>query len=207
MKKTYIICFLGLAVLFSATYYASYRYALDHLKSDNISEISDLSAKNPALTDDTVAAVDSVNEDVITKNTIYILESYNLTDDSITKETLEVPIEFLGMTRDDLILYLQKYMDNLSQSEKNIVNFQLISFSESNIVLRKSFNDNLDEYKYWLTDVDGTIVVYKADKQTVYINTTIKTENLPEDEQEKVKQGRYIQSIHELYDYLESYTS
>lgn len=210
MKKTaYIIFFLALSTCFVMVYYAGYYFATQKIDKNDTVKFSNNEEDNPALSDD-ADPVDLGDDVVITKDTQYILESYNIQTEMNNKETLELPVDLIGLNREEVINYISKNTVDFASENEEVANVQLISFSSNSIVLRRSYNPTVEDvstYKYWLTDVDGYIVVYKEDKTTVYFNTDISTSVLPEDERLLIEEGKYIKNVHDLYNYLESYTS
>ena len=60
---------------------------------------------------------------------------------------------------------------------------------------------------YFITDIDGEIVVYNSDKESVYEYTGIKTETFDVKEQNRLEEGYYVSDEEELYALLESYSS
>lgn len=73
-------------------------------------------------------------------------------------------------------------------------------------VSAKGNTDNGEEV-FYLTDLNGFVVVYKQDKSTVYEYTNIVTEDLPEDVRKEIEQGKEIRTIEKLYGFLEGYSS
>ena len=65
---------------------------------------------------------------------------------------------------------------------------------------------NLDDY-YYIKGSDGYVTVYFADEETVYEYTSIPTDDLPEDIQKELKSGRKVDSIGQVYGFLENYSS
>lgn len=60
---------------------------------------------------------------------------------------------------------------------------------------------------YYLTEEDGFVVIYLADKKTVYEHTSIKTLNLPEKLQKELQSFKKIPDLKSLYGFLENYSS
>ena len=65
----------------------------------------------------------------------------------------------------------------------------------------------LKEDCYYLMEVNGYIVVYQSDKKTPYEYTDILYDELPEKIRSEIRNGKYIQNIQELYNFLENYSS
>ena len=60
---------------------------------------------------------------------------------------------------------------------------------------------------YYLKELNGYVVVYLNDKKTVYEYTDISLEDLPENLQKEVQNGKYIETSESLYGFLENYSS
>ena len=143
---------------------------------------------------------------VITSKTDYIEESYNIDTEELSKNTIVAPIEVLGYNREQLIDYLTTYMTK--NTDETLVNIQLVSFSAETVVVRKTIRKVEKNYSYYVkASEDGELSIYKADKITKYFDTGIMLNEVEEDEREKLKEGYFIEDIHELYNFLESITS
>jgi hypothetical protein len=67
-------------------------------------------------------------------------------------------------------------------------------------------NSNSDD-KYIIYSEDGILVVYYADRTTVFFNSGVRADTLPEDLQESLLSGISFASEAELYEFLENYSS
>ncbi|MGN1267166.1 MAG: hypothetical protein ACI4UH_04430 [Dorea sp.] len=65
----------------------------------------------------------------------------------------------------------------------------------------------LKENCFYLMEVNGYVVVYLSDKKTAYEYTDVIFEELPETVRNEIKNGKYIESLDELYGFLENYSS
>lgn len=66
---------------------------------------------------------------------------------------------------------------------------------------------NESESYYYITESNGYVIVYESDQKTVYEYTTISVEELPEKIRESVKKGIKVDSIGQVYGFLENYSS
>ena len=206
-KNAYIIFFFALSVCFVMVYYAGYYYATKKIDQGDIVKFNNSQVTNNDI-DGNIKSVDLDDSKIISKDTRYILESYNVETDEINKETQDLPIALIGLKREELINYISKNTSDFANDGEEVINVQLISFSNKSIVLRRSFtNIDIGQYSYWLKDKNGFVIVYKSDKETVYFNTSIDSSLLPEDVRYQLYHGINIKDIHELYNFLESFTS
>lgn len=72
--------------------------------------------------------------------------------------------------------------------------------------LKESMNIQ-QPYVFLVSEQDGVLVVYEADGETVLFETNVRVQNLDAELQEKVKEGLPFVNEHDLYDFLESYSS
>lgn len=125
-----------------------------------------------------------------------------------TKSTL-APDYLIGLTRKEMISYVEKYMENLSEEEKKdgLLSYELISFSTEKVVLKKSYESENRTVSYYIGLKDEMVVVYCEDKKTIYEHTGIKADTLPEEEQQLLKKGIEVNGEKELFGILEGYSS
>lgn len=232
MKKAYIIIssFFGLTIMFTLFFYFSYRIALNHFNANEINsnvqsiqnskqDIGPL-PENIALNGNSSFSiinrnvmdsmtVDTSKIDTITPYTNYVLEIYDIKTDTVTKTTPNTPEFLIGLTREEVIEYLHQFMLDmpLNEFQQGLISYELVSFSEDKVVLRKSYNSDNIKYEYFMIINNGYVTVYYSDKKTVYEYTNIESKYLPEDEIEKLHSGIYVKDQKELYSILESYSS
>jgi len=60
---------------------------------------------------------------------------------------------------------------------------------------------------YYIKEKDGYVIVYEGDEKTVYEYTTIHVEDLPEQTQKALKKGIKVNSLSQIYGFLENYSS
>ena len=65
----------------------------------------------------------------------------------------------------------------------------------------------VEPYEYVLLEEDGYVAVYLSDKKTLYASTDIRMEKLPEELQQEITEGKFIESEAALYNFLENYSS
>lgn len=164
----------------------------------------------------TPAAVAAKTEEpepqVITSSTKFVLQTHYI--DAKSHEELEekdesVPSDIIAMNREELEEYLKRYMEELPLNEylNGLLAYELIDFSGDQVILRKTYASDWNEHEFYLCDVEGEVVVYYSDKDTVFEYTGIKTDNLGQEEQIRLKIGYYVSDEEELYALLESYSS
>lgn len=63
------------------------------------------------------------------------------------------------------------------------------------------------EYMFCIFEKDNQLVVYEAKTDMFYMETGIVTEDLPTEIRENLKNGIFLKTESDLYDFLESYSS
>ncbi len=64
----------------------------------------------------------------------------------------------------------------------------------------------LDDY-YWIKAEDGIVVIYYADKETIFDYTTISIKSLPIAVQMEIDAGKKVSTLSQVYGFLENYSS
>lgn len=60
---------------------------------------------------------------------------------------------------------------------------------------------------YYLCALQGYVVVYLGDHETIYEMTEIPLDTLPDNVRSEVESGKYVETARELYGFLENYSS
>ncbi len=210
LKKTaYIVTFFTLASVFALLYYAGYYYATrNKIGFNNLITKEDVTNTNPGMKayDDSLDVATNENP-IITSSTKYVEECYNSDTGELTKNESDMPIELLGLDREAVIDYLTTYKINNIGTEENVTNIQLVSFSGEQVVIRKTIRDIHEIYHYYVVSENSIIKIYNSDQKTLFVDTGIDISNIDEEHKKELEKGFYIETIHELYNYLESITS
>lgn len=127
------------------------------------------------------------------KDRIYVLEESNTS----VKQQVSLPINNKNKT-----FILEHYKDGTLEKES----FKISSYGADKVVFRQEQVD-LKEDGYKLYVEDGYIVVYENSDNQVFEYTDIPLEALPKELQSEVLLGKQIETIDELYNFLENYSS
>ena len=147
---------------------------------------------------------------VVTADTAYLVEEVDLTDGTIRETEERIPVKYIGLDRESLVDELASYDANppLAELERGFETIELTAFSKDRVVICKYYKAAAEEEPgYYLMVADHFIVVYRADRQTLYMNTDILLEDLDDALQAEIMQGKYMASEEEVYHFLESYSS
>ncbi len=153
--------------------------------------------------------VDANDETLVLPSTKYILQTYNIDTDELTDETLQVPSYLVGLNRDEVIEYLDSYMEDLPWNEfrDGLSAYELLLFSDKEIIIKKTYNPELVQYQFFIKAVDDIIVVFYSDQKTVYQYTNMSVRDLPDEDKSRLEEGYFIEDHEKLYAILENYTS
>lgn len=66
---------------------------------------------------------------------------------------------------------------------------------------------NSDDEVYILRELQGYVAVYLEDEKTIFEITDIPVNTLPEEVQQELAEGKRIESVSDLYAFLENYSS
>lgn len=125
------------------------------------------------------------------------IEEYDKNSGELRQRTKVTSANLLGMDREELSVFLEK-------SQTPYYNYSLVAFSPEHVVIRQT--RTLYE-TYYLTEEDGLVQVYEGDKETLYEPTQISVDQLPENLQQEIKAGKYLDSEEDLYNFLENYST
>lgn len=162
-------------------------------------------------TEETSQVIEAILEDraVITANTRYLIEEVNLSEGTIEEKEETIPVKYIGMDRENLVEELKAYDNNppLIDLEQGFETIELSNFSKDRVVICKYYRPKKEEQGFYLMVADHFVIVYKEDKKTIYMNTDILLENLSQELQDEIIQGKYMENEQALYNFLESYSS
>lgn len=145
---------------------------------------------------------------VVTADTRYLVEQVDLDKGTVTESEETVPVMYIGLNREELLEAISAYDKNppLTEQEKGFETIELTSFSRDRVVVCKYYKEKEPE-SFYLMVADHFIVVYEEDRSTIYMNTDILLDLLPDSLQREIMEGKYVASEEELYLFLESYSS
>lgn len=128
------------------------------------------------------------------KDRIYALEETNVS----AKQQVSVPI----VNNKNKTFVLEHYEDGKLQKES----FKISSYGIDKVVFRQEAVP-VKEEGYKLQVEEGYVVVYENSENQVFEYTDIPLESLPQELQSEVLLGKQIETIDELYNFLENYSS
>ncbi len=142
-------------------------------------------------------------------DTEYVLEETDVVNHTVVETVKKLPLKYVGMDREQFLVAMESYeaYPPLSEQERGFVGLEVLSFSRERVVIQMNYEYLQPGRGFYLAVRDNEVVVYQEDCETVYINTGIMLDTLPEDTQLKIIQMIWIEGEEELYDFLENYSS
>lgn len=149
------------------------------------------------------------DEQVICADTQYIIQEVDLKKDTSVETKWKVPDKYIGMTRKQFIKEMELYQKSpsLKDQELGFVSAEVVSFSKAKVVVRKNYIYKEVSTSFYLVNEKNYVVVYCDDMQTIYMNTNITLDSLPDGLKQEIIRTKYIATEEELYNFLESYSS
>lgn len=156
--------------------------------------------------------VSEQEKNIISADTSFVVISVNMDDRSESPEEVPVPAYYMGMDREKFEKQIENFnrSPSLQELQKGFQGSEIRSFSGSKVELCKFYLEQkeAEEKFYYLAILNHKVVVYREDEQTIYMETDILAEDLPDDVlQELLTQKRVVNTEEDLYDFLESYSS
>lgn len=142
-------------------------------------------------------------------DTKYILEETDLLNGTVVETVWKLPDKYIGMNREQFLEAIELYeaFPPLSEVERGFVNLEVLSFSREQVVVQMNYQYVQPSASFYLAVRDNEVVVYLEDMETVYINTGIMLEELPQSVQMEIMQMLWMENEEALYNFLETYSS
>ena len=146
---------------------------------------------------------------VICADTQYVIEEVDLDKNTSVETKWKVPEKYIGMDRESFAEAMELYQQSptLKDQELGFVSVDVVSFSRSKVVIRKNYIFKEISTSFYLVNEKNFVVVYCDDLKTIFMNTNISLDSLPDTLKQEIIQNKYIATEEELYNFLESYSS
>lgn len=151
----------------------------------------------------------SVSPETLCVDTEYVLEETDVTNHTVVETTWRLPDKYIGMNREQFLEAMENYeaFPPLSELERGFIGLEVLSFSRARVVVQMNYRYVQPSASFYLGAYDNKVVVYLEDLETVYIETDIRLDSLPEDLQGEIIQMLWIEDEVALYNFLETYSS
>lgn len=151
----------------------------------------------------------SSRRETLCADTEYVLEEVDVLRKTSVETTQNLPSQYIGLDRIQFLATMENFQSAppLSEQERGFESLEVLEFSRERIKVRMNYRYVQPGQVFYLAVVNHEVVAYLEDKETVYINTGIMLENLPDDMQMKIIQMYYMEGEGNLYNFLETYSS
>lgn len=141
--------------------------------------------------------------------TKYVLEERDIYRNTVVETTWRLPDKYVGMNREQFLKAMEEYeaFPPLAEMQRGFVSLEVLSFSREKVVVQMNYRVVLPTSSFYLAVYDNEVVVLLDDKETIYIETGIRLEELPTEQQEEIISMMWIEDEAELYDFLEAHSS
>jgi hypothetical protein len=142
-------------------------------------------------------------------DTICIYEDIDQKDGSMTITEDKLPAKYIGLKREEFEVLLadDSKVYTLDDHEKGFKSQHLELFSSEQVKILRIYDSTPKFTGYYIMEVDGEIVVYEGDKETLYFRTGLNPDSLPENIRRQVKSGKFMDTELQVYHFIESYSS
>ncbi len=165
------------------------------------------SVQIPPQTDDIIETIRE--EGVLNPDTEYVLQEMDTKNGTVVEYSYKLPVKYLGMNRDSFVEAMDAYEQSppLKEVERGFVGLEVVTFSSQKVVIQMNYTFVEPTENFYIGVEQNYVVVYLEDKDTVYMQTDILLDNLPETIQHQIMNYMYIKGEEDLYHFLESYSS
>ncbi len=141
--------------------------------------------------------------------TEYVLLETDVLRNTEVETVWRLPDQYVGMDREQFLAAMENYSSYppLSERERGFVGLEVLSFARERVVVRMNYRYIQPGESFYLAVENNEVIVYLEDKETVYINTGIMLDTLPENLQMEIMQMLYVEDEGKLYSFLETYSS
>lgn len=151
----------------------------------------------------------SSNAETLSVDTEYVLEETDVVSGSVVETVWRLPDKYVGLNREQFLEAMDHYkmFPPLSEMERGFVDLEVLSFSRERVVVQMNYQYLQPGTSFYLAVRNNEVVVYQEDMETIYINTGIRLDTLPEEMQLEIMQMLWIDDEESLYNFLEAYSS
>lgn len=151
----------------------------------------------------------AVSSETLCVETEYVLEETDVTNHTVVETTWRLPDKYIGMNREQFLEAMEIYeaFPPLSEQERGFIGLEVLSFSRERVVVQMNYRYIQPTVSFYLGVYDNEVLVYLEDLETVFIETEIRLDSLPESLQSEIIQMMWLEDEEALYNFLESYSS
>lgn len=151
-----------------------------------------------------------LDRQILDADTICIIEEHDVLSNNVNTSQEKVPASYIGMNMEEFIDAMNQYSLNptLDDKAKGLVNIEVENFAGDQVTIKK-FYEKKQEMKEGFVAVNenNMVTIYCKDQTTKYMDTSIKTEDLPDKIKSEIINVKNFDDETELFQFLESYSS
>lgn len=151
----------------------------------------------------------SVRPAQITRDTLFIIQSYDLGTGEMSREEERAQERYVGMEREEFVRCIEdmETAPLLKERQSGLSSVEVLSFSPERVIIKKTYQKGEKQADFfWLFYRDNRVVVYREDKSSVYMQTVVDGRTLPAGVRDEITYGKVIASRQELEQFLEAYS-
>lgn len=151
----------------------------------------------------------AMSSETLCVDTEYVLEETDITNQTVVETKWRLPDKYIGMNREQFLEAMENYeaFPPLAEQERGFVGLEVLAFSRERVVVQMNYRYVQPSVSFYLGVYDHEVVVYLEDRETMYIETDIQLDALPEDLQGQIIGMMWIENEVALYNFLENYSS
>lgn len=178
-------------------------------RAGSFSELEEQMHAKGQETSEDVTRQASTQRDTLSADTEYVLLETDILRGTEVETSWRLPHKYIGLDREKFVTMIENYSNfpPLSEKERGFINAEVVSFARERVVVRMNYQYVQPGAGFYLAVKDNEVVVYLEDQTTVYINTGILLETLPEELQMEIMEMLFVEDEGTLYSLLETYSS
>ena len=153
------ICILFVVSGFISAYIIGYKIGNKEEDNDNQNIVRESTYQQSDMYRDNTTDV-AQSDSVVKEDATLVIETVNEKDkENIVTHKLDIPVEMIGLTRNDIVEYLEEHSEYFDEKGEEIDSLLLVSFSPEQVVIRKNVhevemviytNEDSERYNYYI---------------------------------------------------------
>ena len=181
----------------------------DSETESGLTPIDEVNMEQPKVPNDEEALEAASSSETLYVGTQYVLEETDINRHTVVETSWSLPDKYVGMNRAQFLEAMDIYQNAppLQELERGFVGLEVLSFSRERVVVQMNYSYIQPSAVFYLAVYNNEVIVFLDDRETVYIETKIRLESLPDDMQQDIIQMMRVEGEEELYNFLEAYSS
>lgn len=147
------------------------------------------------------------SEERTNASTVLKISTYDVSGTLLETEDTVLPVYLMNLDREQVESFFDGIYEEYRETSGiyEITGAKLLNFSTEVVEIAKTAEPKAEGF--YVHALNDSIVVYYADKETIFDATGIPLEHLSEQEQIRLRHGIYVETQEDLFSLLEAYTS